>query len=191
GAPGQCPSLRRGAGGDGEVDVFVAERFAVDPELRCPGLEIRKSRCRRLAHHLAQLPCQPQLAFTGYHGRLHEDDLTAGRGPGQPGRDAGPIDALRGLVEETALAECVAHPSLVYVDAALCLTCCDQRGDPAHHTCDFAFQIAHPCLTRVLPDDQPDRLVTERDFISAEPVGIQLLGDEELAGDVDLLLFGV
>ena len=49
----------------------------------------RERRLRRLAHDVAELAGDRQLAVAGHRRRLDEQDLAADRGPGEPGRDAG------------------------------------------------------------------------------------------------------
>ncbi len=64
----------------------------------------------------------------------------------------------------------------------------DAHGRVPQHLADFALQIAHASFARVEPDDLTQRLVVDVNLIGAQPVGLELPGNEIAARDVELLL---
>ena len=173
-----------------DVDVVLVEQRRVDPDVRSARLQVGQGRSSRLAHHLAQLPRHLQLALAGRQRGLDEDDLAAGRRPHQPGRDAGPVDALSDVVVEAALAQRGAH-LLHVVDLLHLLARRDVRHVAPDHRSDLSLQVAHARLARVLADDQPHRRLGHQDLVRSQPVRVHLLRHEEALGDLHLLLLGV
>ena len=59
---------------------------------------------------------------------------------------------------------------------------------PRHDRADLALEVAHAGLARVAVDDLGDRVVGDLDLLVLEAVLLELLGHEELARDVALLV---
>ena len=173
-----------------DVDVALVEEGGVDANFLGARLQVGQRGRGRLLHHLAQLARELQLALARGQRGLDEDDLAAGRRPHQAGRDARTVDALRDLVEETALAERGAHLLLV-VHALEALAGRDLGHVAADQGGDLALQVAHAGLARVLADDQTERFLRDRDLAGMQAVREHLLGDQEALGDLHLLLLGV
>src|SRR5947209_4283364 len=66
------------------------------------GTYVTERGCRRLFHHVPQLPGKCQLALLAWHGRgLDEDDLTTYRRPCQPCCNTRAVDTLSSFRKET------------------------------------------------------------------------------------------
>ena len=184
--------LGLGPGRDVDVDVHSLQPRGVDAVAVRVGLEEAQGRLGRLLHDLAQLPCQPQVALAGHLGRLDEDDLAAHRRPGQPHRDARTVDPLRRHVVEPPLAQRLADTGRVDTEGAVTDTLLRHLGGrPAQHAGDLALQVADPGFSRVLADDEADRFLGELHLLRQQPVRPELLGEEELDGDLQLFVLGV
>ena len=72
---------------------------------------VGERRLRRLLHHVAELAGDRQPARARHRGRLDEEDVAAGRRPGEAGRDAGVLGAAALLGEDAAAAEQLAGAS--------------------------------------------------------------------------------
>ena len=102
---GGGPVLRHGARGNVHVHVVICEPCLGDPELLRVGAHPRERCLRRLLHHLAELAGDRQLALAGVRLRLDEEDVAAGSGVREPGRDTGIRSASSHLAGETARPE--------------------------------------------------------------------------------------
>src|SRR5690606_6885301 len=148
-------------------------------------------RClRALAHHLAELAGQDQVALAREAGRLDEQDVAADRRPGEAGGDAGRAGAHRHLVLEARRPEDRLQRAGIDVDVPGRALGDLPRG-MAQRAPDLALEVAHAGLTRVLADDAPQRLVAERRLVGLEAVGSQLATHEVTARDLELLALGV
>ena len=67
----------------------------------------------------------------------------------------------------------------------------DLHRDRATHAADLALEVTHAGLAGVAVDDLEDRLVGDLGAALGQTVILELLGHEELAGDLLLLLPGV
>ncbi len=67
----------------------------------------------------------------------------------------------------------------------------DLFGDFAAQRSDFAFQVAHASLASVIARDASEGSVIDRQFALLQPVSFKLLGQQEVAGDVQFLFLGV
>src|SRR5207342_385476 len=118
--------------------------------------------------------------------RLDEEDVAAGRGPGEAGGDAGVLGAAAGLGEDAAAAEQLPRFLAGDLDLAL-LALGDAAGDFAADGADLALEVADPGLAGVLLDDRGQGRVGELDLGGLEAVGRDLARDQVAAGDVALL----
>ena len=143
---------------------------------------------RRLLHHVAELPGQDQALVALHRGRLDEEDVAAGAGHGQPGRDAGDRGALDRLLEEALAAERVAQRLGVEHDRRLGLAGGDPRRRPAQQLAQFALELAHAGLAGVLGDDAAQDLVAGLDLLRLQPVALELARQQVAAGDRQLLV---
>ena len=103
------------------------------------------------------------------------------------------------LVELLAPAELVARHAEVLahllgpdldVDLAL-LVLDDLARHLAAHAGDLALQAAHAGFLGEAAHDLEDALLGEVEVLGREPVLLELLGDQEAPGDLELLLLGV
>ena len=128
---------------------------------------VGERRLRRLLHHVAELAGDRQLARARHRRRLDEEDVAAGRGPGEAGGDAGVLGPAPLLGEDAAAAEQLARLLAGDLDLALGLALGDLAGDFAADRADLALEVADPGLARVLLDDRGQRRVGELDLARA------------------------
>ena len=103
---GRRAVLGHRAGRDVEVDRLAREDRRVDAERLGVRADVGQRRLRALAHHVAEHAGEDQpLLAARHHRRLDEEDVAAGRRPGQAGGHAGAVGALGDLVEEARPAE--------------------------------------------------------------------------------------
>ena len=149
---------------------------------------VGERRLRRLLHRVAELAGDRQLARARHRGRLDEEDVAAGRRPGEPGCHAGSLVRRRCSAKKrrrpsSSRARLAGDPHL-----ALRLALGDVAGDLAADRADLALQVADAGLARVLLDDRGQRRVGELDLGGLEAVGLDLARHQVAAGDVELLL---
>ena len=104
---------------------------------------VGERRLRRLLHHVAELAGDRQLARARHRGRLDEEDVAAGRRPGEAGGDAGVLGAAPLLGEDAAAAEQLAGaflPEIFTLPFDLALG--DLAGDFAADGADLALEVA-------------------------------------------------
>src|SRR2546428_516679 len=173
-----------------DMDVQVTEGVEGDADVGRPGTGVGQRRLGRLLHDGAQVSCQDQPPLPWHDGRLHEQDLAARRGPGEPGGHAHLIVDQGHLGGDARNTEQLLRPNgrdLERPGFAL--------GHAARQLAaglgDLALQVPETRLTRVLLDDRLDRLVGERHLGLAQAVLLDLLRDQVPPGDLDLLLLGV
>ncbi len=167
-----------------DVHVAAVERLLGQAERRRVGLHVAHRRARRLAHHLAELTRQRELALAGHPQRLDVEHLAADGRPGQPSRHAGHAVRLPRLGLELVGAEDgldlrrVDLPRLQLARGLL-------HGQRAADVCDALLQRAHAGLTRVARCDALQRRVGEDDLRVGQRVGLQLLRHQVRARDGD------
>ena len=129
-------------------------------------------------------------AFEGapLQGRLDVEDVPARLGPGEAGREPD-LGLLALLVQpEPRLAQKRGEILGRDRDGPLHVLADDLPDHLPADRGDLALQAAHPGLPRVLLDEAVDGAVLEDRLLGVKPVLLHLLGDEELAGDRDLLV---
>ncbi len=89
--------LLDGAARHMDMDVLALEEVLVDPEGGGAAPDIAQRGLHRFAHHLAEGTGDDQLLVALHPGRFDENDVTAGPGPDQAGRDADPVLLLDDL----------------------------------------------------------------------------------------------
>ena len=102
------------------MHVGALERRGIDAQARGARLDQGERGLGALLHHVAELAGQNQLSAARILARLDEQDVSAHRGPGEPGRHARHSGAQRDFVLELGRAEDVGEIALV--DARLSLS---------------------------------------------------------------------
>src|SRR5262249_62370122 len=134
-----------------------------------------------------ELPGEDELAVARNPRRLDEEDVAAGRRPGQPGGDAGHARAHRRLVLETPRSENRGQRGAVdthALDAALG----DAHGDMAADGVRQPLQAAHAGLARVVADDGPDGVLGDLALLRRQAVGFELALEQIAPGDFQLFV---
>ncbi len=146
------PVLRHGALRHVQVDVRLLEVDG-DAEILDVRAHPRQTRARRLLHHVAELAGQDQGPLAGHRGGLDEEDVAAGRRPGEAGGDARDLRPLGRLRVELLRPEDVGDGSPGSgSDRRAVLGHLDRDG--ADDAGDLALEVAHARLARVLLDDR-------------------------------------
>ena len=146
-------------GEDRRVDT---ERFSVRAD-------VGQRRLRALAHDVAQHPGEDQpLLAARHHRRLDEEDIAAGRRPGQTRGHAGTIGALGDLVEKARPAQIVGHVLRRHL-AGSGLPLDDVARDFAGNGGDLPFQVAHARLAGVVTHDAAQRVVRDGELFGVRP----------------------
>ena len=168
----------------------LLEDLALDPELVRVGADPRQAGSGRLAHDLAQLAGQDEVLLALHPGDLDGDDVAADLGHDQAGRGADLILGLELAVLVARRPEVLVE--LLDVDDRLALAALGHRaGDLAHDVGDLTLEVPDAGLVGVGLDELGHRLVGDLDVLGLEAVVRHLLGDQEPAADLDLLLLGV
>src|SRR5260221_392090 len=154
GTPGEERRERRdhghaGAGpilGDGSrrhvhVELPAVEGPLVDAELGGVALDVGEGDPSGFLHDVAQLPGEHQAALAGHGRRLHEEDVSARAGDGEPGGHAGDARACRDLLVELRSAQRLHHPCGIDDHRRRLTTGGDARGRPAQHGAELALQL--------------------------------------------------
>ena len=74
------------------------EKFRFYIILISNGTDVAYTGLGRLFHHISELPCQHELAFSGHEVYLDLQGITSHTGPGQPANDSDLIKAVLFLV---------------------------------------------------------------------------------------------
>ena len=106
--PGGRPVLGDRALRHVDVDVELLVEVGVGVVHLGAAADVGDGRAGRLLHDVAERAGQRQVALALEEARLGHEDLAAGLGPGQPGRDADLRDLALAAVAEAGLAEEVA-----------------------------------------------------------------------------------
>ena len=119
-------------------------------------------------------PVRMRLALARHLRGLDEEDVAAGRRPGEAGRHARDLGALRRPRSRTSAARGCPSSSLRRQLRLVRLVLGDLHRDGADDVGDLALEVAHAGLARVLLDDRVERVVGRSVICSSvEPV----LGD--------------
>src|SRR5207249_3081337 len=118
----------------------------------------------------------------------------AGWGVGETGCDAGSLDPLGDLLEESPRPE--ALDEFVWSDRRLpagsvAAAVCEVPGDLPADRGDLAIELADARLARVATDDGAKRLARDRQILLAKAIRAALLRDEVPLRDMDLLVLRV
>ena len=103
--PADGPSLGTAPAGTWMCRSVLSNREVSSASSLGMAAQVAQGGLGALAHRLAQQAGQGQHALAGHAGRLDEEDLAAGRGPGQPGGNAGDAGPVGQLAEEARRAE--------------------------------------------------------------------------------------
>ena len=141
---------------------------------------------RRLAHHVAELAGDRQLAGARHRGGLDEQDLAADRGPGEAGRDPGSLvrrcsakKRRRPSSSRAASAETLTLP--------VALPSATSRAI-LRQTVPISRSRLRTPASRVYSSMIAERGVGERDPRGLQPVRLDLAGHQVALGDVELLV---
>src|SRR5581483_9476775 len=160
------------------VERATVELRLVDPELVLVRADPGERDPRRLLHHVAKLSGQDEAVVSLHRGRLDEEDVPAGPGDRQSGRDTGPGRPLGGLLIEALPAESVAHELEVDGDRRPDLARGDPRRRLAQQLPELALELANTGLSRVLGDDRREQTVVDRDLVLEQAVPLALARPE-------------
>ena len=189
GDAGRRAVLGHRALGHVHVDVDVAVEPLVEPELRGARARVRQRRLPRLAHHVAELAGEQQLALAGQDADLDREQVAAGLGPGQAVRDADPRRALDRGVEEARRARATCGRfSRRHRHAALERARRPCARDLAAQPGDLALEVAHAGLARVAVDERAQRRRRRsRRSSASRPAAATCLGTRKRLAICDLL----
>ena len=126
--PADGPSLGVAPAGTWTWTSACGEQLGVDPHGQCARFQQAQGGLHTFLHHVAELPCQDQLARAGYPGRLNEQDVAADRRPGKARGDARNRRVLRHIGVEAARAKYGSDH--VGVDGQHCLLPFGHPGPP-------------------------------------------------------------
>ena len=176
----------------GSVDVQIALFQPLGVDAVFLGVDAHPSDCQlcALLHHITQRAGNGDLAGAVIHD-LHLDGqgLAAYAGPCQTVGDAHGV----GAVEEVRLDDAGAKQLLQHSSGnsyALHLAGSDLAGALAQHAGDGTLQITHTGLAGVAVDDAVECALVHGD-LSGQAAGLELLGQQVLAGNVILFHAGV
>ena len=144
-----------------------------------------------LAHHVAELTRDGQLALARHGGRLDEQDVAARRRPRQACRDPRPARAPPCLRDEPRAPEQLAHAGRRHRHLARERALGHAARDLAARGADLALQVADARLARALGDDRLQAGVGERDLRALQAAALDLARHQVALGDLELLLLGV
>ena len=148
-------------------------------------LDQAERRLSALAHDIAKLAGEDQLAGAGHFRRLDEEDFAADRSPREAGDDAGHAGAHGDLAAEALGAEQlmqVVEFDMHMVGGALG----DLHGDVAQGAADLALEVANAGLAREGGDDPHKDVIVDLDLFGLQPVGLQLAADQIAPRDLQL-----
>src|SRR5947207_6325400 len=131
---------------------------------------------RRLLHHVTELPGEDEvLGPVALHPRgLDEQDVAAGSGHGEAGRDARYGRPLRCLEEELLPAEVLAHVACIHGEWRGDLGGRARRRGLTKDLAQLALEVPDARLARVVADDRPEGLVGHDDPVGRETVLLDL-----------------
>ena len=187
---GRRAVLGNGAGRHVDVQVGLAEPRGVERERLGVAAQIAERGLGAFAHRLAEQAGQGQPPLAGHPARLDEEDLAAGRGPGQPGGDAGHAGPIGQLAEEPRRPEQLGDIGRLDRRRRF-LALGAAAGDLAADRRDLALEVAQARLAGVVGDDLADRRIRDRQVLGRQAVLLELLGDDVLLGDLGLFLLAV
>src|SRR6266498_3043402 len=192
GGAGAGPVLGRGSRGDVDVDVVFLKVGAAQMKLLGLAAQITQGGLRAFLHHIAERAGEGQLACARHAGGLDEQDLPPDRGPGQAHGDAGVGDFFRGFGDESRLSQVTEQRARLDDDRLrLAVATDDFSGGLAGKGADFALQLAHPGLVRVVRDQLAQRWIGKLNPFATQAVFFKLARDKIAFGDLKFLGGGV
>ena len=173
-----------------DVDVRLLERFQRDPEPEGVLLGVGEGGPGRFLHHVAELTGKDELPLTRHHAHLDEHDVAADRGVVHPGGHADLGFPGLGLGEVAGRPQVLLKVLFGDSDALFALLQ-DAAGGLPEEASDLALEVADPRLAGVVGDQLPKGGVGDLDLALAEPVLLELPGQEEALGDLELFILQV
>src|SRR6267143_5822374 len=169
------------------MDVDPLVEILIEPEGDRPGAGVRKRRLPRFAHRLPELAGEHEDAGPGEDAHLDIEEVAPRLGPREPGRHAqarAPLDlAVQVLGHPEEFLEVLLHDAehaRLLERRLLPRNLAADRGDLALETPDAR-------LARVGADDRLQSAVAYLEILGLEPVGLELLRDQEALRDLDFL----
>ena len=167
-------------------------KSSASPRLRGVRTHPGQRGLHRFLHHLADLAGHGEAALALHLVGFDEENVAAGRRPGQSHGHAGPLHAFGDFgfhAHLDAAQEFLQHFArddqlfrLAFDHAARLLA-----ADRADHL----LQLAHAGFARVVAHDVPHRLLGKLDLLRRDSVFLDLARNQVAVGDVHLLLFAV
>src|SRR4030042_3649798 len=179
--------LGNGAGGDMDMEVHLFEEVPGDPQFVGVRADETQRRGGRFLHHVAELAGQGEPLFPRHGRRLDEQEVPAGRRPGEPHDYSwlcGPGRRLGGDPDRSE--ETVQVPRLYsgFFD--------DPLGDLGRHAAadrgQLPFEVPDASFPGIAGDDATDRAFREADLFGLAAVRLGLPRDQIALGDPDLLI---
>src|ERR1051326_3732489 len=171
--------------------VFVVIR-KVDAEQFGLAPQIAESSLRALFHHFSQRACEQQAAFARHACRLNEKYFSADWSPCQSSGYAVFFDRFGRFVRKARRAKIIIQGIRFENEGFWNMAVADnfpsrlssQRGD-------FAFQLAHTSLARVIVNERAQRGIRKFHFLFGQTVLFELARDQVALGDLQFLRFGI
>src|SRR5205809_372334 len=125
-----------------------------------------------------------------HESRFRQEHFSTHFRPRQPGGQAYLVALADTLLPELGFAQHLAHITLA--DLSLFGSCDDNLlGYLSADVCDLALQVAHSGLARVLTDEFQKCPVRVTNLLRLQPVGLDLLPDQEALRDLEFFQLGV
>src|SRR5690606_14409621 len=183
--------LARRALGDVQVEVVLAVVELGDAKLLGATAHHGARRLDGFLHDLFQKAGADDLALAGYRRRLDGEQLATHGGPGKAGDLADLVVGFGAAVVETAHPEQILEHGTGDGEGALGIAL-DVMG---HHLAAdlgyLALQPTDPGLAGVVADDVPRHGFVDAQLPGLQAIGLELLGQQVLEGNIGLLLLGV
>ena len=173
-----------------DMDVALVDQAGLDAEGGRLSLDQGERGLDALAHDLAQLAGQDQLAAAGRAGRLDEQYVAAHRRPGEAGGHARHAGAHGDFVLEPHRAQQLLQVGRADPDLGR-RALGNLHRDMAQRAADLAFEAAHARLAGIARDDLLQCCIVDLGLLRLQPVGLELAPHQVAPGDLELFARGV
>ena len=173
-----------------DVQGVALEDLALDAQAGGVGPDPGQGGPGGLAHHFTELSGEDEVLLALHLGDLDGDDVAAGLGHDQAGSRPGLILGLELAVLPARRSE-VLLEALDVDDGLALATLGHAAGNLAHHVGDLALEVPDAGFLGVGLDQADHRLGGDLDPLVVQAVVLHLLGNQEAAADLDLLLLGI